>query len=319
MPTPYSKQLGLMAALAAIILSHPQIAAAAPYNGFDLSNSSIPPAQIHRGGPPRDGIPAIDDPKFIAARQARRLMAQERVLGLNRNGVSKAYPIAIMNWHEIVNDEIGGEAVVVTFCPLCGTGVAFSARAGARQLNFGVSGLLYNSDVLLYDRQTESLWSQLLSRAVSGPMRDTSLQLIALEHTTWGDWHKRHPDTLVLSRDTGYGRDYERDPYAGYEDSRGIYFPVTHRDPRYHPKERVLGIEVNGQFKAYPFAELSKTDGVIRETFNGVPLEIHYDRGSHSARALDANGESIPAITAFWFAWTAFHPETDVFKARRIK
>lgn len=319
MRKPYSKRYILTAALLAGALSYATAITAAPYNGFDVSNSSIPVSQIHRGGPPRDGIPAIDTPQFIPAGQARHLKPRDRVLGLSRNGLSKAYPIAIMNWHEIVNDDIGGEAVVVTFCPLCGTGMAFSARAGGRRLNFGVSGLLYNSDVLFYDRETESLWSQLLTRAVSGPLRDTALNLIALEHTTWGDWHTRHPDTLVLSRDTGFGRDYNRDPYAGYEDSRGLFFPVAHRDPRYHPKERLLGVEVEGRFKAYPFAELSKTNGVVRDKVNGMALEIRYDRDSHSARAFDARGETVPAITAFWFAWTAFHPETAVFKARRIK
>lgn len=309
------KRLGLLLTLllAAVILS--QVIVAGPFNDFDVSNSSIPTGEIHQGGPPRDGIPAIDNPKYVSARQATHVKGQDRVLGLQRNGVSKAYPISIMNWHEIVNDDIGGEAVVVSFCPLCGTGVAFSAHAAGKQLNFGVSGLLYNSDVLLYDRETESLWSQLLTRAVSGPMKNTKLKLVSLEHTTWADWQRRHPQTLVLSTNTGFSRNYKRDPYAGYEDSNGIYFPVSHRDPRYHPKERVLGIEIKDQYKAYPFAELSKTNGVVEDEFNGVTLEIHYDGNSHSARVFDQEGEALPAITAFWFAWTAFHPETAVFKA----
>ncbi len=292
-----------------------QCLASDAFNDFDINNSSIPRNEIHRGGPPRDGIPSIDKPVFVSANQAKHLKVQDRVLGLQRNGISKAYPISIMNWHEIVNDEIGGEAVVVSFCPLCGTGVAFAAHAGGKQLNFGVSGLLYNSDVLLYDRETESLWSQLLTRAVSGPMKDTRLKLISLEHTSWADWQKRHPQTLVLSTDTGYSRDYGRDPYAGYEDSQGIYFPVSHRDPRYHPKERVLGLEIDGQFKAYPFAELSRTKGLIQDQFNGKELVIHYDQASHSARVNDATGKPLAGINAFWFAWIAFHPETSVFKA----
>lgn len=307
----------LIPLLLLIALLHPPGIQAAPYNDFDVSNSSIPANEIHRGGPPRDGIPAIDDPEFIHANKAWHVKTSQRVLGLMLNGVSKAYPISIMNWHEIVNDVFGDEKVVVTFCPLCGTGVAFSARAGGRTLNFGVSGLLYNSDVLLYDRETESLWSQLLTRAVSGPLLGTPLTLVALEHTTWADWRKRHPDTLVLSTNTGYARDYTRDPYAGYEDSRGIYFPVAHRDPRYHPKERVLGIEVSGKYKAYPFAELSRTDGLVQDQFNGKALNIHYDKESHSARISDAEGEALPGITSFWFAWIAFHPETEVFKATR--
>jgi len=314
-----SKQLSLLLALLAtgVILS--RCLASGPFNDFDIDNSSIPSTEIHQGGPPRDGIPSIDQPVFAYANQASHIKGQDRVLGLHRNGISKAYPISIMNWHEIVNDEIGGEAVVVTYCPLCGTGVAFSAYAGGRKLNFGVSGLLYNSDVLLYDRETESLWSQLLTRAVSGPMKDTALKLISLEHTSWADWQKRHPQTLVLSTDTGYSRNYNRDPYSGYEDSHGIFFPVSHRDPRYHPKERVLGIEIDGQFRAYPFAELSRTEGIIRDKFNAKELVIHYDHQSHSARATDTEGRALTGINAFWFAWIAFHPETSVFKARQLQ
>lgn len=288
---------------------------ATSYNGFDVSNSSIPTNEIHRGGPPRDGIPAIDKPQFLPAEKTKYLKASDRVLGLSRNNISKVYPISIMNWHEIVNDELGDEKIVVTFCPLCGTGVAFSASAGGKTLNFGVSGLLYNSDVLLYDRETESLWSQLLTRAISGPLLNTSLTLVALEHTTWADWRRRHPNTLVLSTNTGYSRDYTRDPYAGYEDSHGIYFPVSHRDRRFHPKERVLGVEINGVFKAYPFAELSQTNGTIHDELNNKKIIIHYDSKSHSARLTSTDGKAIPAITAYWFAWITFHPDTLVFNA----
>ncbi len=309
------KRLGFLLTLLATSVILSRSLASGSFNDFDINNSSIPSNEIHQGGPPRDGIPSIDEPIFVSADQASHVKAQDRVLGLHRNGISKAYPISIMNWHEIVNDEIGGEAVVVTYCPLCGTGVAFTAHAGGKKLSFGVSGLLYNSDVLLYDRETESLWSQLLTRSVSGPMKDTRLKLISLQHTSWVDWLKHHPQTLVLSSDTGYSRDYKRDPYAGYENSQGIYFPVSHRDPRFHPKERVLGLEVDGQFKAYPFAELSRTDGVIKDNVNGKALVIYYNHNSHSARVTDAAGKPLPGITAFWFAWVAFHPETAVFKA----
>ena len=309
------KRLGFLIVLLTGSLFLSQSLASGPFNDFDVANSSIAASEIHQGGPPRDGIPSIDKPIFVSANKADHIKPQDRVLGLQRNGVSKTYPISIMNWHEIVNDEIDGEAVVITYCPLCGTGVAFSAHAGGRQLSFGVSGLLYNSDVLLYDRETESLWSQLLARAVSGPMKGTRLKLIPLEHTRWNDWQKRQPQTLVLSTDTGYSRDYDRDPYVGYEDSNGIYFPVAHSDPRYHPKEQILGIEINGQFKAYPFAELSRSDGVIKDQLNGEELNIHYNHDSRSARATDSKGNPIAAIRAFWFAWIAFHPETSVFKA----
>lgn len=303
-------QLGLI-----FLVGVPSTLLADAYNGFDVRNSSIPQQEIHRGGPPRDGIPAIDKPKFIAAKKASFLEPNDRVLGLNLNGETKAYPISILNWHEVVNDRIDYQPVVITFCPLCGSGVAFSSVADHRKLNFGVSGLLYNSDVLLYDRQTESLWSQLLARAVSGPLVGKELTVIPLEHVRWEDWYRRYPKTLVLSRDTGFRRDYSRDPYAGYETIDGIYFPVKHRDLRYHPKERILGVEVNGYYRAYPFAELSNTEGVVEDELNGRRFTVYYDDESHSARIETEESEPVVGITAFWFAWIAFHPETSVFKS----
>ena len=149
--------------------------AASSKNGFDVGNSSIPVAEILSGGPPRDGIPSIDDPHFITSDRADFLDPEDRVIGVSRNGEARAYPIAIMNWHEIVNDRIGDESIVVTYCPLCGTGMVFLAPPG---LEFGVSGLLYNSDVLLYDRQSESLWSQIMMQAVSGERLGEKLNLL---------------------------------------------------------------------------------------------------------------------------------------------
>ncbi len=286
-----------------------------PHNGFDLSAASIPADEIHLGGPPRDGIPAIDHPLFVSPEQDVSLDGRAPVLGLELNGEARAYPVAIMNWHEIVNDQIAGRPVSVTFCPLCGSGIAFTAEVGGLALEFGVSGLLYNSDMLLYDRQTESLWSQLMGQAVSGALKGTRLSSIPLEHTSWADWRSRHPDTLVLSRETGYRRDYDRDPYAGYESKKGLYFPVAKRDPRYHPKERVLGLELDGKFKAYPFAELSQTNGEVRDKLAGRDILIRFDSTHRSARAFDATGKPLSAVTSFWFAWYAFHPETRVFQA----
>lgn len=192
--------------------------------------------------------------------------------------------------------------------------MAFSAQVGDERLEFGVSGLLYNSDVLLYDRKTESLWSQILARAVTGKMDGTRLQVLPLMLTTWSEWQQLHPDTLVLSRQTGYSRDYERDPYAGYESSEGVYFPVKRKDPRFHPKEEVFGLEVDGQFKAYPVAALSGAGEEIRDRFAGQDLIIRYNPETRSARFFDLQQQEIPVIRAYWFAWYAFHPETRVFK-----
>lgn len=286
-------------------------------NGFDLGGSLVPVDEIHLGGPSRDGIPALDHPKFVSEQEAGFLEGEDQVLGLVRNGEAKAYPVPIMNWHEIVNDEVGGERVAITYCPLCGSGVAFAARAGGKDLTFGVSGLLYNSDVLLYDRETESLWSQLMNRAVTGPMKGRKLEPLPLTHTSWRAWRREHPGTLVLSTATGSRRDYSRDPYAGYAQERGLYFPVAAESRRYHPKERVLGLEVDGRFKAYPFAELSRTrKSEILDRFNGKALGIRFDQANESARAFDSSGKQLPAVTSYWFAWYGFHPGTEVFTAK---
>jgi len=195
-------------------------------NGFKLDDALVPVNEIMGGGPPRDGIPAIHAPKFVTAATAG-LDDGARILGIYRNGAAKAYPIAILNWHEIVNDRFADEAVVISYCPLCGTGMAFSSRVPGRLLLFGVSGLLHNSDVLLYDYETESLWSQIKMQAVSGPLKRERLRLLALTHRTLRDWKNRHPDTLVLSRDTGFARSYDIDPYVGYEQIDATMFPVS--------------------------------------------------------------------------------------------
>ncbi|MCU7920683.1 MAG: DUF3179 domain-containing protein [Candidatus Thiodiazotropha sp. (ex Epidulcina cf. delphinae)] len=283
-------------------------------NGFDLSDALIPVESVLSGGPPRDGIPAIDKPRFLSAAKADFLAADDRILGLAHNGVTKAYPIAIMDWHEIVNDRFGGEGVAITYCPLCGTGIAFLAQVDGARLTFGVSGLLYNSDVLLYDRRTDSLWSQIKMQAVSGAYKGRRLTPLPLQHTTWSDWRQRHPRTLVLSQKTGYSRNYQRSPYQGYETSRQVYFPVEFLSQGYHPKERVLGLEIDGRVKAYPFVELSKTSGLVKDRLAGKAIEIHYDADNQTATAIDATGRMMPSVTAFWFAWYAFHPDTALFK-----
>ena len=183
--------------------------------GFDTSRHSIPIDDIYDGGPGKDGIPAILKPKFISAEKADKMLLKknDRVLGYVHNGQARAYPIKILNWHEIVNDRVGGASRVVTYCPLCRTGMVFDTEVKGRNLTFGVSGLLYQSDMLLYYHQTESLWSQIKSEAVTGNLTGSRLKLLSSTHTNWASWKSKHPKTQVLSDDTGYRRDYDRDPY----------------------------------------------------------------------------------------------------------
>lgn len=304
--------------LALVYLLCSQLVFSAALNGFDLSDSIIPKKQIFSGGPPRDGIPALTDPEFVRAREATWLQDDNRILGVYMNGVAKAYPLYIMNWHEIVNDTFRDEPVLVTYCPLCGSGMAFDAQINGERHLFGVSGLLHNSDVLLYDRKTESLWSQIMSQAISGNYVSQKLEPVALENTTWLLWRDKYPQTLVLSVKTGYARDYNRDPYQSYRQSREIMFPVRFRAKGYHPKERVLGLMMDDQARAYPFTELSRTQGFFRDRVAGRDIFISFSQADQVGRILDADCNLLSATTLFWFAWYAFHPDTEVFKAETV-
>ena len=288
-------------------------------NGFNLDGSLVPASQVFSGGPDKDGIPSIDDPKFVNSRDADFIDDKDRVLGITINGISRAYPISILNWHEIVNDSIGDVFFVITYCPLCGSGVAFDSHIDGQVLSFGVSGLLYNSDVLLYDRETESLWSQLLSKAVTGKHKGLVLKMLPVIHTTWADWKRYHPSTQVLSKDTGYARSYNRDPYRGYEKSKHLYFPVFNKAPKmYHPKEKVLGLVSGEVYKAYPFVELNKYDQErFTDSVDGKSFTVHWNKKEQSGFIADEEGLVHPVVQGYWFAWYAFHPETKVFKSIR--
>lgn len=299
-----------------------QLAFAAPpdpeqYNGFDVTSASIPVKSILRGGPPRDGIPSIDAPKFVTATKSE-LHGTDRILGLSLNGVIRAYPVRILNWHEVVNDRLGNQPVVVTYCPLCGTGMAFHAVVGGQPAAFGVSGLLYNSDVLLYDRASQSLWSQMLRTAVSGPRKGAQLQQIPLTHTTWADWYGRFPTTEVLSTQTGFQRDYGHDPYRGYDRIQQLMFDVEHQSNRFPLKEWVVGVEVSGKHKAYPFSELARavnSSGELVDRVANKTLRVRYDRAHGTAEVFDESGKLWPSTMSFWFAWFAFHPQTEVLRS----
>jgi hypothetical protein len=286
-------------------------------NGFDLNDATVPTGEIRSGGPPRDGIPALNAPQFVDANDASFLNKDDRVIGIVIDTQARAYPIKILNWHEIVNDKVDSQHFVVTYCPLCGTGMVFASNVQSSALIFGVSGLLYNSDVLLFDRNTESLWSQIKAEAISGELRGTRLPQLHALHTTWSDWLRRHPNSRVLSTETGYRRDYDQSPYRGYETSPRLYFQVANDAPDdYHRKALVLGVELDGAYKAYPFEELAASGrATLDDVIKDQSVTIHWDQTAQSAH-VEADNEVLPTVVAYWFAWYAFHPETLVFKAR---
>lgn len=282
--------------------------------GFNLSNATIPVDEIHRGGPPPDGIPAIDEPNFTKAGEVDFLEDGDVVLGFVHGGEARAYPFRILIWHEIVNDTVAGTPVAPTYCPLCGTAMVFGREYGGQVLDFGVSGLLYNSDVLMFDRQTSSLWSQLGLKAVSGDYAGTGLEWLPSEQMTWEAWRERYPDSDVLNLDTGHRRDYLNLPYQSYFHSPRTMFPYQkHRDDM-DAKVWVAGVRHGGSQKAYPLESLPSGQA-IEDTIGGKPVSLRYDREAEHFQINDAEGDPLPVVHAFWFAWQAFFPETELWES----
>ncbi|MBW7471891.1 DUF3179 domain-containing protein [Marinobacter sp. F4218] len=285
-------------------------------NGFDLQSALIPAEQILRGGPPRDGIPAIREPKFERPDSTQPWQPDDLMLTWDGDGESRAFPVGILNWHEIVNVQLPDQSLLITFCPLCGSGIGFDPVVDGRELSFGVSGLLYNSDLLMYDHQTESLWSQIEGRAVSGPLAGKSLERVPVRHELWQQWRDRVGDRArVLSTDTGHRRNYRQSPYGNYDQSERLHFPVSKTSRKYHPKTWVLGWSHNGEAKVWPFPELARHEGALRDEVGGKAVTVHYDPDVPSAELRDENGALLPATRAFWFAWYTFHPDTLIFES----
>jgi hypothetical protein len=277
-------------------------------NGFRLNKLLIPPSQIMAGGPPKDGIPAIDNPVHTDVASAKSLNDEDLILGVNRDGKQIAYPIRILNFHEVVNEK----DFVVTYCPLCFSGIVFNNKVNEEKLSFGVSGLLYNSDVLMYDRFSESLWSQLSMKAISGKFSGTSLEIIPSSVTQWGAWKKKYPETKVLSVNTGYDRDYSYDPYGGYALVERTMFPVDKSSDKFSNKQQVVGVSINGKSRAY-LLETIKEKEKIKDSLGGRNVEISYSE-SDGVKVKDNSGEYIPGTLMYWFAWFAFNPNTSIYR-----
>lgn len=282
-------------------------------DAFDLSAARIPVAEIMRGGPPKDGIPALSHPQFVAAREAAFLNPGDRVAGVTIGEIARAYPLKILNFHEVVNDQIEHTPFAVTYCPLCDSVAVFDRRTPIGEREFGVSGMLYNSNVLMYDRTSgmESLWSQIGARGVSGPGGAQRVRSLPVELTTWQDWLWRHPQTQVLSMRTGHDRNYSRDPYEGYLDRPGLMFPAGPASDRLPQKQPVLGVWVGDVARAYPATSFNKERRIVDDRINGKAVVIEFNPESNSLRVRRAD-DGVEWVYSLWFAWYAFHPTTGV-------
>ena len=253
----------------------------------DFSKHSVPLSEFASGGPPRDGIPPIDQPTPTSQTEADEWISdREPVLAVEVGREVRAYPLQIMVWHEIVNDTLGGRPIAVTYCPLCNSSLVFDRRVRGRTLTFGTTGNLRNSDLVMWDRQTESWWQQLSAEAVVGELTGTRLRVLPSQTLSWADFRRLHPQGDVLARDTGVERDYGSNPYAGYDqpDSDPFLFEGE-TDDRLPPKERVLAVFAKGETVVVPFSRLSRQPALEVEA-GGVPVVALYKRGVVSA--LDA-------------------------------
>ncbi len=232
----------------------------------------IPVGQVQDGGPGKDGIPSVDDPQFTVASEVNTLNDEDLILGIQIGDEIRGYPHPILDWHEIVNDEINGVAVAITYCPLTGTGIGWDRTVNGTTTTFGVSGLLYNSNLIPYDRGTDSNWSQMGLECVNGERSGDRPGLVPLVETTWGTWKKMFPNAQVMNRNTGISRNYGQYPYGDFRTSSRLIFPVEPMDRRLSLKERVLGVIDGEDAKAYRFSSFSYGDNgraLIRDTYAG--------------------------------------------------
>ncbi|MEX0611151.1 MAG: DUF3179 domain-containing protein [Pirellulales bacterium] len=287
-----------------------------PEQTFDLERLLLPRDRVLSGGVPKDGIPALTNPPLVPAAQAEYLQPGDRVIGVVIQGEAQAYPVMVLTRHEVVNERIGGMPVAVTYCPLCDSVALFDRRTELGEREFGVSGLLYNSNVLIYDRggKSEGLWSQLLAGGVSGPGSGTPLKPLPVELTTWADWTERYPETKTLAASDAEGRAFRNNPYRRYFASPDLMFPVQPIDKRLPLKERVLGVWTASAARAYPLSALAKLREPLAQEIDGRKFTLVYNQKAQSVRVTDAD-EGLHWMYSFWFGWYAFHRDTQLFTA----
>lgn len=325
-----------------------------PFLNKDLPRT-IRPEEIIWGGVNKDGIPALMNPPFVSADQAAHLAPDEMVFGVKINGDTRAYPFRIMDWHEMANDVVGGQPVSLSYCTLCGAGILFDTRRpNGESFTFGSSGFLYRSNKLMYDHQTQNLWSNLTGRPVLGDLvaKKMELPVLPLVVTTWGEWLAKNPDTKVLSEDTGFDRDYRPGAaYGKYFSSPELMFPVWKappEEPGLTKKDPVWVVVANGVRKAYPIRDL-KHQPLLMDKIAEVAVVLITDGESEAVRAYATNGKTLriengtitdvqgntftqsedalissdgtqlkrlPGHRTFWFSWGAFFPEDGYYRSK---
>ena len=235
----------------------------------------IPENEVRDGGPGKDGIPSVDAPVFSDVPDISFLNNNDLVIGYKVGNEIRAYPHPILDWHEIVNDGIAGKKFAITYCPLTGTGIAWNRKLNGEETTFGVSGLLYNSNLIPYDRKTDSNWSQMRLECVNGELANTSVETYPVFETSWATWKKMFPGSKVMTRATGFNRAYGNYPYGAYRENEALIFGVTPDDSRLHRKERVLGIIIDGEAKTYRFKDFDDQNvNVLNDEYKSKKVVI---------------------------------------------
>ena len=286
----------------------------------DFSLHTVPYDEFQSGGVPRDGIPPLDDPKFESIAAADTWLEDvQPVVALEINGAARAYPLAILTWHEIANDTLGGVPVSVTFCPLCNSAVAFDRRVGDATLDFGVSGNLRHSDLVMWDRQTESWWQQLTGEGIVGAYAGYQLELLPAQLVSWRDFKAAFPGADVLSRETGHSPSYGQNPYTGYDRADQSPFLFRGRpDDRLLPMERVAALVLDGRPLAFPFPAL-EDERVVNYRADGRDIVVLFQPGTASAldQSRIAESKDVGSIGVFDAALggqtLTFRAEGDLF------
>ncbi len=283
-----------------VAFANPFLQSKWPDTNFD--NATVALSEVISGGPPKDGIPAIDDPQFDDVTQAGKwLDPREPVIRVEHAGMARAYPLQLLIYHEIVNDQIADLPISVTFCPLCNSSVVFDRRLDDRVLDFGTTGMLRKSDMVMYDRQTESWWQQIIGEGIVGEYAGTRLTQVPSNIVSFADFAKAHPDGKVVNRETGHSRPYGNNPYRGYDAIDQTPFLFRGEiDPRLPPMERVMHIEAADGAKLYPFSRL-KDEGVVNDAVGDTPVVLFSQAGLLSV--LDTGqikqAREIQAVTAY--------------------
>lgn len=280
---------------------------------------SVPLEEILSGGPPKDGIPSIDNPKFVSVGEAEKWLSDEEPgIAFSRDNTHRFYPYQILVWHEIVNDTVEGKRVLVTYCPLCLSGFVFDPIVAGERVEFGTSGKLWKSNLVMYDRKTDSYWSQILGEAILGEMTGAKLPLLPSDQLRFGEWKKLHPDGQVLSRDTGAVRFYGSNPYEDYFSVTNLALSLAKpTDTRLPADAFVLGIVIDGKAKAYEVNAIKRA-GQVEDEFGGKTIVLKHDKDLDAVRVYeklpDGTEERINPFSSFWFSWSAVHPNTELYK-----